>query len=103
LASVAESGRTCRARLTLPVMSENAFQKISDDLAALRERLAKAEVDLAQVKGFVTAQRQMIEIFERGNRDTALARELLATLEALQKVHADHRDDLIKRLEGASA
>jgi hypothetical protein len=75
---------------------------MSEDRAALQNRLAKAEVDLAQVTGFVTAQREMVAIFERGNRDTAPALELLATFERLQQVYAEHRDRLLEKLETLS-
>ena len=65
----------------------------------LQERLAKAEEELALVNIFVTGQREFVAKWERDGRDCTAAKELLATYEGLQKVHAEHRDRLLKETE----
>jgi hypothetical protein len=68
-------------------------------IETLQERLAKAEEELALVNSFVTGQREFVAKWERDGRDCTAAKELLTTYEGLQKVHAEHRDRLLKEAE----
>ena len=68
-------------------------------IETLQDRLAKAEEKLAVVNSFVTGQRELVAKWERDGRDCTAAKELLTTYEGLQKVHAEHRDRLLKETE----
>ena len=68
------------------------------DKAALEEHLAVAERHIVQGEKLVTQQRQIVGELERYRLDSAVARDLLATLEKSLALHIADHDRLHKEL-----
>jgi hypothetical protein len=69
------------------------------DPKLLRDHLALAERHAAEGEDHIERQRRILAELERDGHDTALARKLLATLEATQAQHVANRDRLRRELE----
>ena len=65
----------------------------------IAEHLAKAEENAVDGAKQVERQRALLVELERDGHDTRLARDLLARLEALQRLHIEDRDRLRAELE----
>jgi hypothetical protein len=68
------------------------------DRATIEQHAKRADEHVAEGERHIRRQREIIAELERDGHNTEVARELLATLEVMQKSHLDIRDRLAKML-----
>jgi hypothetical protein len=68
-------------------------------LAMLRRDLAKAEIHVRDGARHVAHQQAIVTELESHGHDTALARELLASLRNMQVTHQADRDRIAREIE----
>jgi hypothetical protein len=69
------------------------------DRTTLLQRLQQARAHIADGERHIRRQREIIDELERDGHNVELARELLATLEQVQKTHISAGERLVKMLE----
>jgi hypothetical protein len=65
----------------------------------LERELQMADRHIAEGRAHIEKQMAIIAKLERDGHDSALAKELLATLRTALKMHEDHREHIIRELE----